>query len=111
MRISEVVDVTKVGKDLLRYYEKLGLICASGKDCNGDKLYSSEDIKRVKFIKNMRDAGVSLDVLKKYVDLSLEGDSTIAERKELLEDERKNLINKIDVIQEALESLKIELNY
>ena len=42
----------------------------------------------------MRDAGLSIDTLIEYLELYQEGDSTIKERKELLTEERDNLLKK-----------------
>ena len=48
----------------------------------------------IEFIKCMRNAGLSIEVLTKYVELFNEGKSTLKERKELLIGQREKLIEK-----------------
>lgn len=59
----------------------------------------------------MREAGLSIEVLTRYMHLFLEGDSTLKEREELLIAERDRLENRLQHMQETLSRLnhKIEL--
>ena len=65
----------------------------------------------IEFIKCMRNAGLSIEVLTKYVELFNKGKSTLKERKELLISQRKKINEKQEDIKKTLERLnyKIEL--
>ncbi len=105
MTIKEVAEKFNMTNDTLRYYEKVGLIGPVKKNSSGIRDYSDNDLRRIEFIKCMRSA-ISIEVLKKYVDLYDEGESTKLERQHLLEEEQDKLEEKIKTMTEALEKLK-----
>lgn len=109
MTIKEVAEKFDMTNDTLRYYEKVGLVGPVKKNSSGIRDYSEEDLKRIEFIKCMRSAGISIEVLKKYVDLYDEGKSTKLERQHLLEEEQDKLEEKIRTMTEALDKLKYKI--
>ncbi len=113
MTIKEVSDKFGLTPDTLRFYEKKGLIGPVNKTEGGIRNYGEKDLSRIEFIKCMKDAGIPLDVLKKYFDLFEMGDSTLEERKNLLKKQRIILKEKIDKMNDAYKKLnyKIDLFY
>ncbi len=111
MNIAEVSKKYGLTADTLRYYERIGLLPAVARNKSGNRDYSSIDCERIEFIKCMREAGLSIEVLTRYMHLFLEGDSTLKEREELLIAERDRLENRLQHMQETLSRLnhKIEL--
>lgn len=111
MNIAEVSKKFDLTADTLRYYERIGLLPAVARNKSGNRDYSSIDCERIEFIKCMREAGLSIEVLTRYMHLFLEGDSTLKEREELLIAERDRLENRLQHMQETLSRLnhKIEL--
>ena len=110
MKISEVSKKYDIPVDTLRYYEKAGLLPNVKKNSSGIRDYSQTDCNWVEFIKCMRGAGLPIEVLKKYIKLFYEGDSTLTERKQILIDERQKLILKRDAIQSTIERLNYKIN-
>lgn len=113
MTIKEVSKMYNLSPDTLRFYEKKGLIGPIKKTSGGIRNYEEDDLKRIEFIKCMRSAEIPVIVLKEYVDLFAAGDETIKERRELLEEQKHILENKIAKMQEAYEKLnkKIDMYY
>ena len=113
MTIKEVSKMYNLSPDTLRFYEKKGLIGPVKKTSGGIRDYEEDDLKRIEFIKCMRSAEIPVIVLKEYVDLFSAGDETIKERRELLEEQKHILEDKIAKIQEAYEKLnkKIDMYY
>ena len=111
MTIKEVSEKFNLSKDTLRFYEKKGLIGPVKKTKSGIRDYEGQDLKRIEFIKCMRNAELPIDVLKKYIDLYKSGKETKEERKKLLENQQKILKDKIDKMQKAYKLLtnKIDL--
>lgn len=111
MTIKEVSEKFNLSKDTLRFYEKKGLIGPVKKTKSGIRNYEEQDLKRIEFIKCMRNAELPIDVLKKYIDLYKSGKETKEERKKLLENQQKILKDKIDKMQKAYKLLtdKIDL--
>lgn len=113
MTIKEVVEISGLSHDTLRYYEKQGLIGPIDKTSGGIRDYSEEDLRRIKFVKCMRSAEIPVDVLREYIKLYDQGDDTFEERKKLLENQREILKGKIEDMQKAYELLndKVDLFY
>jgi len=110
LSIAEVAKKFATSKDTLRYYEKIGLV-KSHRWESGIRYYDKNDIVRLEFIKCMRDAGVSLETLIRYMQLLQKGDSTIKERKELLENQREELRQKKALIERSLERLDYKIDH
>lgn len=112
MKIKEISEKHNITPDTLRYYERVGLIPPVKRDKNGNRIYKEDDVRWIEFIKCMRSSGITIQGLIEYVNLFMQGDETIQARKELLEEQRKQLILKKQEIEDALNKLdkKIE-NY
>lgn len=110
MMIGEVSKQFDITEDTLRYYEKIGLI-RDVKRKNGIRSYDENDIKTIEFIICMRSAGLSIEFLSQYLTLLRSGDETIDERKNLLIEQRKLLIDRISDMNKTLKRLdyKIEI--
>ena len=112
MMIAEVSKRYELSQDTLRYYERIGLIPNVNRNKSGIRDYTDEDCKWIEFVKCMRNAGLQIEVLTKYLDLFQQGDSTHEERKGLLVKQRDKLAQKIDEMQETLERLNYKIeNY
>ena len=113
MKISEVSKKYNITIDTLRYYEKIGLLPSIQKNSSGIRIYSREDCKKIEFIICMRSAGLSIEVLKKYLELCKLGNKTAKQRYEILKCEREKLFQKRDDIQKTIDKLnyKIDVYY
>jgi DNA-binding transcriptional MerR regulator len=111
MKIAEVSEQYGLSTDTLRYYERVGLIPAVNRNGSGIRDYNELDLRRVEFIKCMRSAGLPVEVLIDYVALVQEGDKTIEARKEILVEQRKLLVERMNEMQKTLDILnhKIEV--
>ena len=109
MTIAEVSNKFDLTRDTLRYYERIGLIPGVNRGKGGIRDYSEEDCRWIEFIKCMRNAGLPIDVLIKYVNLFRQGDSTIEERKNLLLEQRNELISRIEEMKKTLERLNFKI--
>lgn len=110
MKISEVSAQFDISPDTLRYYERVGMLPSVNRNKSGIRDYNETDIGWVYFIKCMRNAGMPIDILTEYVELVQQGDETVEARKQILINQRDELIQKIDDLRQTLEILnkKIE---
>ncbi len=67
LRIGEVARRVGVSIDTLRYYERLKLLPRTRRSSGGFRLFMSEHIERVQFIKQAQDLGFSLEEIKGLV--------------------------------------------
>lgn len=109
MTIAEVAKKYDISADTLRYYERIGLLPAVRRNKSGIRDYSETDCSWVEFIKCMRGAGLPIEVLIEYISLYQMGDSTVEARKELLIEERNNLVERIEEMQKTLERLNYKI--
>lgn len=110
MTISEISNKYELTQDTLRYYERIGLIPNVNRNENGVRDYREEDCNWIEFIKCMRGAGIPIEALVKYVNLFQQGDKTIESRKEILIEQRDNLIAKIEEMQDSLKRLNHKID-
>jgi DNA-binding transcriptional MerR regulator len=109
MKIAEVSERYCISADTLRYYERIGLIPPVNRNGTGIRDYNEMDIKRVEFIKCMRSAGLPIEVLIEYVGLVQQGDKTIDARKEILKEQREQLVMRMNEMQKTLDILDYKI--
>ena len=109
MTIAEVSKKYELSADTLRYYERIGLIPGVNRNKSGIRDYTEEDCRWVEFIKCMRNAGLPIEVLIEYVSLFQQGDETIKARKELLIEQRKQLLGKMEDMKRTIERLNYKI--
>ncbi len=109
MRITEVSKRSNLTADTFRYYEHIGLIPSVNRTPGGIRDYSEIDCNWIEFIKCMRDAGLPVRVLVKYVSLFQEGDITLETRKSILIEQRDLLIERIDAMKSTLDRLNVRI--
>lgn len=110
MTIKDVAEKYDLTQDTLRYYEKVGLIPKVERTQSGNRMYSDQDLRHIEFVKCMRQAGLSIDVLAEYVALNQEGDSTLEKRRQILFDERVRLLKKMAEMQQTLDRLNFKID-
>jgi MerR family transcriptional regulator, aldehyde-responsive regulator len=109
MKISEVSGQSGLSMDTLRYYEKIGLLPPVNRTDSGIRDYSELDVRRIDFIKCMRTAGLPIEVLIEYYALVQQGDETIEARKEILQEQRAQLVTRMAEMQETLDLLNYKI--
>lgn len=102
MTIAEVSRKYDITPDTLRYYERIGLLPPVSRNSSGNRDYSEADGKWIQFIKCMRSAGLSIEVLIEYVSLFQQGSETAVARRSLLIEQRKQIVQKIEDLQNTL---------
>ena len=111
MTIAEVSKRYNITPDTIRYYEKIGLIPHVPRNKSGIRDFDENSCNWIEFIKCMRSAGLSIEVLTQYISLFKQGNKTAKVRKELLVEQRKKLLEKQEDINRTIKRLdyKIEL--
>ncbi|MFC4770552.1 MerR family transcriptional regulator [Enterococcus hermanniensis] len=111
--MKQAAKLANTTEDTIRYYEQIGIIVPIKRAANGRKQFYENNIEQIQFIIQMRKAGLGITALKEYISLIMEdSESTIPQRKELLEKEGQKLLDNVDLICASYQLLqkKIE-NY
>ena len=103
MRIAEVSKQFDISADTLRYYERIGLLSHVHRN------YGEQDLARIRFVKCMRGANVSIEALLEYMELFEGGDATLGARKAILEEEREKLRERLAEMQAGLDRLDYKI--
>ncbi|WP_428048866.1 MerR family transcriptional regulator [Candidatus Avelusimicrobium caledoniensis] len=110
MTISQVSKRCNISPDTLRYYEKEGLISVVNRTAGGVRDYTEQDCRQIEFVKCMRSAGLSIEVLRKYFELFKRGKRTLKARRDLLATERKALQERFAELQDTLKRLDYKIS-
>ena len=78
--IQDVSKKTGLSAHTLRYYEKEGLISGVGRSQGGFRQYTDEDLERLGLICCLKNTGMSIQEIARFVQLTHEGDHTLEER-------------------------------
>ena len=110
MTITQVSQKYGLSQDTLRYYERIGIIPPVPRNKSGIRDYDEVSCSWIELMKCMRAAGVQIEALIEYVALFQQGDSTINARKEILMEQRDQLMERMADMQQSLDRLnhKIE---
>lgn len=73
LKVGAVAKAAGVGVQTLHYYERLGLLAKPQRSAANYRLYSSDAIRRVKFIKKAQAIGLTLEETKQILDLKDHG--------------------------------------
>src|SRR6266481_6299899 len=73
LKVGTVAKAAGVGVQTLHYYERLGLLPKPQRSTANYRLYSSDAIRRVKFIKKAQAIGMTLEETKQILDLKDHG--------------------------------------
>ena len=111
MKIADVAKEHDITADTLRYYERIGLLRPIARTATGVRDYSEADRERIRFIKCMRGAGVSIEPLTEYMRLLDQGDGTLEARREILVRQREITRARMAEMQKGLERLDYKIEH
>lgn len=100
--MKQVCEQTQLPYETLKFYCNQGLIPNVKRDKNNHRIFDEKDVMWIKNLSCLKNCGMSISEMKDYISLVLAGDSTIPERKVILEDKRKSLVEQAKQIQDCI---------
>lgn len=97
--------------ETLRFYCNEGLIPNVKRDANNYRVFDDRDIAWIDGLQCLRQCGLSIKELKAYLELSLEGKSSIPMRKEMLAKRKVALLQQLDDIRESIDYIDKKQRY
>ena len=110
MTIKEAAQKTGISIDNLRYYERIGLIPEVPRTESGIRNYDEMAINWIEFAMRFKKAGVSLEAIREYIQLALQGESTKQARRDILLETKAVLEKKMYDIQETLDVVNYKID-
>jgi len=109
--IQDVSKKTGLSAHTLRYYEKEGLISGVERSMGGFRQYSDEDLESLGLICCLKNTGMPLQEIARFVALTRQGEHTLKERVALLREHRENVIQRMAEMQRHLDKVTWKLNF
>ena len=109
--IQEVSGKTGLSTHTLRYYEKEGLLSEVARSPGGFRQYTDADLDALRLIRHLKNTGMTLQEITRFMKLTHEGDHTLAERVELLREHRDRVIARMEEMQQHLDKVTWKLNF
>ena len=103
LSIGKLAASSGVGVETVRFYQRRGLLPQPARD-DGIRRYGSDDVRRLRFIKQAQAAGFTLEEIKELLDLDASEDRSRA--RELANARVKALDARIAELQRARDALR-----
>ena len=95
----------------LKFYCNEGLVPNVKRDKNNRRIFDSHDIAWIKSLTCLKKCGMSIQEMKAYLSLCLQGESSIIERQKILESKRQELLDKIDELHAAIQYIDLKQEF
>ncbi|MCR6104857.1 MerR family transcriptional regulator [Salipaludibacillus agaradhaerens] len=111
LKIGQLAKETGLSIHTLRYYEKEGILPPVKRNKKGIRIYDYEDVEWIKFARCLREAGMGITEMKKFAQLTQQGEKSKNERINLLRQRNTHLKNQIKELTRYMELInrKIDL--
>lgn len=95
----------------LKYYCNEGLIPNVKRDKNNRRVFDERDVSWIKSLTCLKKCDMSIQEMKEYLALCLQGESTIMQRKELLRVKQEALRDSIKELEESVAYIDWKQNF
>jgi len=103
--ISEIAEKFNVAPSTLRYYDKEGLLPFVERSSSGIRMFKDEDFQWLSIIECLKKTGMSVKDIKNFIDLCMEGDSTINQRLSIIIAQRQSVLKQLEEMQKTIQIL------
>lgn len=108
MQVCKEADLTY---QALKFYCNEGLIPNVQRDKNNRRIFDERNLKWIKDLVCLKKCGMSIQEMKEYLNLCLEGKSTIPQRKELLAKKQEALCSSIQELENSVAYIDWKQNF
>ena len=108
--IQEVSRKTGLSTHTLRYYEKAELLTGVKRSPRGTRQYSQEDLESLNLICCLKNTGMSIQDIGRFMKLTQQGDETLKQRVELLRAHRESVLDRVAQMQAYLDKVTCKLS-
>ena len=101
--MKQTCELTNLSYETLKFYCNQGLVPNVKRDSNNRRIFDERDIAWIQSLNCLRNCSMSIVEMKDYIQLCLGGETTIPERKIILEAKRKQLVEQLQKTQESID--------
>ena len=103
--IGKASEQSGVNIETIRYYEREGVIPKPGRSAGGRRLYSSDEIANLRFVRRCRDLGFPISIIQTFLSLTEQSDRSCGEVKEMAQNHLGEITAKIENLVRLREAL------
>nr|WP_322941710.1 MerR family transcriptional regulator [Pseudomonas sp. s4] len=111
LNIDEVARRTGLTAHTLRYYERIGLISAVARAAGGQRRYAAADMAWIEFLLRLRTTRMPISKMQAFAALRGVGDSTVKERRLLLEGHLTDVLAEFEAMHRATQALQEKIEH
>ena len=108
MQVCKETDMTY---QALKFYCNEGLVPNVKRDKNNRRVFDERDVKWIKDLVCLKKCGMSIQEMKEYLELCLQGESSIPQRKEMLAEKQKALRATIQELEDSVAYIDWKQNF
>lgn len=87
----------------LKFYCNQGLVPNVKRDKNNRRIFDDHDVEWIRGLTCLKKCGMSIEEMRSYMELCLQGKETIPERKVMLAQKREKLVEQIAEVQASID--------
>ncbi len=106
LTIQQVAQQTGLSIDILRYYERIGLLEPVGRAQNGHRRYTQHDLAWIDLLMRLRDTGMPRAQMARFAELRRQGSATLTERRLMLEQHQHSLQQHMQELEQHMATLQ-----
>lgn len=107
--VKEVADILNLTEHTIRYYANKGLIPTLKRDKNNIRLFDEDSVNWITFVRHLKNCGMSIQEVKDFVDLWVQGNSTVPTRYEIISEQKEKTKEELIEVQDRLDMLEKKL--
>lgn len=108
MQVCNQADMTY---QTLKFYCNEGLVPNVKRDKNNRRVFDEKDVRWIKDLVCLKKCGMSIQEMKEYLDLCLQGPDTILQRKELLKKKQESLRASVQELEASIAYIDWKHNF
>lgn len=100
--MKQACEQTGLSYETLKFYCNQGLVPNVKRDEQNRRIFSDRDIRWINSLGCLKNCGMGIQEMRQYLQLCLEGPSSIPERKVILEEKRLELEQELKRVQDSI---------
>lgn len=101
--MKDACEKTGLSYETLKFYCNQGLVPNVKRDKNNRRIFNDKDIAWINSLNCLKNCDMTLSEMREYIDLCMEGESSIPKRKEILIAKRASLVEKLQQVQDSID--------
>lgn len=100
--MKETCNKLSMNYETLKFYCNQGLVPNVKRDSNNRRIFDDRDVAWLESLACLKKCGMSIQEMKEYLALCLEGESSIPKRKEILDKKRNDLLLQLESLENSI---------